>query len=147
MLVHRHVHLQHAPLQGNCDLSYAQSESNVDNEFKDGLDELPLDTHEDFIQYGHNENVAIDYQWPQPVYAKLKEGCQHGIDKSYHFTLNFQAIDFLSGVEFNEEKVFSKPKEKRHLQQEVPWMVSFIFEDNEIVGEQQKTSLRFYTDV
>jgi hypothetical protein len=97
-------------LEGNCDLSYAQSESNVDNEFKDGFDEPPLDAHEYFIQYGHGENVLVGSQWPQLVYTKPKEGCQHGInksdDKSYHFTLNFQVVDFSSGVEFNEEEVF-----------------------------------------
>jgi hypothetical protein len=64
------------------DLSYAQFESNVDNEFKDGFDEPPLDAHEDFIQYGHGENVAVGSQWPQLVYTKPKEGCQHGMNKS-----------------------------------------------------------------
>jgi hypothetical protein len=82
---------------------------------------------------------------------KAKEECQHGInksdDKSYHFTLNLQAIDFSSGVEFNEEEIFQASKEEGNLQQEVPWVVYFIFEDNEIVGEQQKTTLQFSTNV
>jgi hypothetical protein len=68
-------------------------------------------------------------------------------DKSYHFKLNFQVVDCLSGVEFNEEEVLLASKEKGLLQQEVPWVVYFIFEDNEIVGEQQKTTLWFFIDV
>jgi hypothetical protein len=55
------------------------------------------------------------------VYTKPKEECWHGInkcdDKSYHFTLNFQVVDLLYGVEFNEEEVFPASKEKGNLQQ------------------------------
>jgi hypothetical protein len=87
---------------GNFNLSYAQFESNDHNEFKDGFDEPPLDAHEYFIQYDHGENVSMGSQWPQASLYKLKEECQHGInksdDKSYHFTLNLQAIDFSSGI-------------------------------------------------
>jgi len=100
-------HLPHAPLEWNRDLSFAQSESNVDNQFKEGFEEPPPNAHGDFIQYGHNENVAMGSQWPQSVYTKMKEGCQHGInkrdDKSYHFTLKFQVFDFSFRVEFKEE--------------------------------------------
>jgi hypothetical protein len=50
----------------------------------------------------------------------MKEEFQHGInksdDRSYHFTLNFQDIDFLSGLEFNEEDILPISKEKGNFQ-------------------------------
>jgi hypothetical protein len=42
----------------------------------------------------------------------------------------------ISHLEFNEEEIFQASKEEGNLQQEVPWVVYFISEDNEIVGEQ-----------
>ena len=57
--IQRRYHLPHAPLEGNCDLSYAQSESNDNNMFKDGFEEPPLDVHADLIQFGHGENDAV----------------------------------------------------------------------------------------
>jgi hypothetical protein len=108
--VQEEYHLPHVPLDGNCDLSYPQSDSNVDNEFNYRFDEPPLDAHGDFIQYGHGENVTMGSQQPHPIYTNMKEECQNGIkksdDKSYYFKLNFQAIDFLYRLEFNEEEVF-----------------------------------------
>jgi hypothetical protein len=68
-------------MEGKFDLSYAQFESNVDNEFKDGFEEPPLDVHEYFIQYGHGENVAMGSQWPQPVYTKPKRNVNMGSTK------------------------------------------------------------------
>lgn len=44
---------------GNSKLSYFHFENNVDN--KDGPDKLPLSAHENFIQYGHDEVVAVGY--------------------------------------------------------------------------------------
>lgn len=112
--IQEEYHLSHAPWEGNSDLSYAQSESNVDNEFKDIFKEPPQDVHEYFIECGHDENIAVGSQWPQPVYTNLKEECQHGInkndDKSTQFTYNFQDVDFSYGIEFNEEKVFAASK-------------------------------------
>jgi hypothetical protein len=80
--IQEEYHLPHAPWEGNFDLSYAQFESNDHNEFKNGFDEPPLDAHEYFIQYGHSENVAMGSQWPQLVYTKSQEGCEHGMNKS-----------------------------------------------------------------
>jgi hypothetical protein len=59
--IQEEYHLQHAPLEINPDLSYAQSENNVNNEFKDIFEEPPLDVHEDFIQCGHGKNVAVGF--------------------------------------------------------------------------------------
>jgi hypothetical protein len=149
--IQEEYHSPHAPLVENSNLSYVQSESSDDNELKDKFDEPLLYTHEDLIQHDHGENVAVGSQWPQLVYTELKEGCQHGINesdnKSYHLTLNLQVVDCSYGVEFNEEKIFQASKEEGCLQQEVPWMVYVISEDNEIVGEQQKTTLQFSTNV
>jgi hypothetical protein len=132
-------HLPHAPLEGNCDLSYVNLRVMLTMSLRI-FDEPPLDAHEYFIQYGHGENVAVGSQWPQLVYTKMKEECQHGINKSddkiYHFTLNFQVVDFSSEVEFNEEEVFQHIKRKGEFTTR-GWVVYFIFEDNEIVGEQQ----------
>jgi hypothetical protein len=137
-------------LEGNFDLSCAQFESNDHNEFKDEFKEPPLDVHKDFIQYNHDENVAADSQMVQPVYTKPQEECLHWMNrsngKSHHFTSKFYDVDCSSGAEFNEEDIFQASKEG-NLQQEVPWVVCFIFEDNEIVGEQQKTTLQFSTNV
>jgi hypothetical protein len=138
-------YLPHAPWEGNFHLSYAQFEINDHNDFKNGFKEPPLDVQKDFIQYNHGENVAIGSQLPQPVYSNLKQECLHWMnkidDKSYHFTFNHQAIYFSYGVEFNEEYIFQASKEGGNLQPEIPWVVYFISKDNEIVGEQQKTTL------
>jgi hypothetical protein len=93
----------------------------------------------------------VGSQLPQLVYINLKGECLHWMNKSdvndYHFTSNFQVVDFSPGENFNEEDIFQASKEEGNLQQEVPWVVYFIYEDNEIVGEQQKTTLQFSTNV
>ena len=43
---------------------------------------------------------------------------------------------------FIEEDILQASKEG-NLQQEDPWVICFISEDNEVVYEQQKTSLQF----
>jgi hypothetical protein len=99
-------HILHAPLEGNFNLSCAQFESNDHNEFKYEFGEPPLDEHKYFIQYNHDENVAIDSQMAQPTYTKPQEECLHWMkiiyDDIHHFTSNFYDIDFSYEVDFNE---------------------------------------------
>jgi len=65
---------------------------------------------------------------------------------SHHFVSNFYDIDCSSEIEFNEEDIL-QPSKEGHLQQEDLWVISFISEDNEVVDEQQKTTLQFPTNV
>jgi hypothetical protein len=120
-------HPLHAPLEENFDLSCVQFESN-----------------------NHDENVATNSQMAEPVYIKPQEQCLHWMninyDESHHFTSNFYDIDCSSEAEFNEEDIFQASKEG-NLQQEDPWVICFISEDNEVVDEQQKTTLQFPTNV
>jgi hypothetical protein len=131
--IQEEYYMSHAPWEGNFDLSYAKFESNDHNDFKDGFKEPPLDVHEDFIQYNHGENVATGSQLPQLIYINLKEEFLHWMNKSdvndQHFTSKskFQVVDFSYGAEFNEEDIFQASKEEGNMQQEVPWVVYFIF--------------------
>jgi hypothetical protein len=90
---------------------------------------------------------ASDPQISQPTYTKPQKECLHWINRSnHHFISYFYDNDCLSEEEFNEENIFQASKEG-HLQQEDPWVICFIYEDNEVVDEQQKTGLQFSTSV
>ena len=83
------------------------------------------------------------------MYPKPQEECLHWMNRSYdenhHFTSNFYDIDYSFEVELNEEDNFQASKEGK-FQQGDPWVICFIFEDNEVVDEHQKTKLQFPTN-
>jgi hypothetical protein len=84
----------------------------------------------------------------QSIYIKPQEQCLNWmnitIGKSHHFISYSYDDDYLSESKFNEEDIFQVSKEG-HLQQDDPWEICFISEYNEVVDEQQKTTLQFPT--
>jgi len=62
--------------------------------------------------------------------------------KSRHLISNFYDVNCSPETNFNEEDILQSSK-LGHLQQEDPCVICYIYEDNEVVDEQQNTSLQF----
>jgi hypothetical protein len=97
-----------------------------------------------------SKTSQIDSQIAQTVYIKTQEQFLNwmnvNIGKIHHFMSKFYDIDCFFEVEFNEENIFQASNEGK-LQQEDLWVIYFIFEDCEVVDEQQKITLHFPTNV
>jgi hypothetical protein len=134
-------------LEGNFNFSSFQIENDDHNEFKCEFKEPPLDVENNFIQYNHNKKFAADSQISQPTYTKPQKECFHWMNRSnHHITSYSHEVDFLYESHFNEEYILQESKEG-HSQQEDPWVICFIYEDNEIVYETKNTTLHFSTNV
>ena len=72
--------------------------------------------HKMYMKISVNMVIVKMLQWV----LKLKGECLHWMNKSdvndYHFTSNFQVVDFSYGAKFNEEEIFQASKEEGNLE-------------------------------